>query len=58
MASGNFVLDFVQGCFIGKLGFSDCGPVWQMAVIAGLIVAAFLFLILLRVRPQGESAPG
>jgi hypothetical protein len=58
MASGNFVLDFVQSCFSGKLGFSDCGPVWQMAVIAGLIVAAILFLILLRVRPSGGAAPG
>jgi len=57
MGSENFVLAYVQACTGGKLSLSDCGPIWQLGVIAALLVAAILFLILLRVRPhQGQSA--
>lgn len=53
MGSENFVLTYVQACTGGKLPFSDCGPIWQLGVIAALLAAAVLFLILLRMRAQG-----
>jgi len=53
----NPVLGYVQACTIGKLPLSDCGPVWQIGVIATLLVAAIMVLTLLIMRPQGQSAP-
>lgn len=58
MGSENFILTYVQACTGGKLPFSDCGPIWQLGVIAALLAAAIMFLILLRMRPQGQSAQG
>jgi hypothetical protein len=56
MGNDNFVLRYVQDCIGGQLTLSDCGPVWQLSVIAVLLAAAILFLILLVMRPQGQSA--
>ena len=55
MGNNNFVLRYVQDCIGGQLTLSDCGPVWQLGVIAVLLAAAILFLILLVMRPQMQS---
>ncbi len=58
MDGGNFVLIYVQACAGGKLAFADCGPVWQLGVIAALLATSTLQLILLRMRSQGQTAQG
>ena len=47
MNDGNFVLSYVQECATGKVGFNDCGPVWQFGVIAFALVATIILLLAL-----------
>ncbi len=56
MGGDHFIMSYVQACTAGKLAFSECGPVWQFAVIALLLAVAITFLILLVMGPQGRSA--
>jgi len=56
MGSENFILTYVQACAGGKLAFSDCGPVWQLGIIATLLIAAVMLLVLPRILPQKQSA--
>lgn len=58
MGSDNIVLTFVEACTSGKLSFAECGPVWQFGTIAVLLVAAIVFLVMLTMRPQGQSTQG
>ena len=51
----HFILTYVQSCTSGKLGMSDCGPIWQMAVIAAFLLAAVATLLVLRFRSRTES---
>jgi hypothetical protein len=44
------IIDYVQSCTAGALGMSDCGPVWQLSVIAGFLVLAVAALVVLRLR--------
>jgi hypothetical protein len=48
------VLEYVQSCTGGNLGMAECGPIWQLAVIATLLLIAIVTLALLqfRTRPQ------
>jgi len=55
MGGENFILSYVQSCIGGNVAFSDCGPVWQLGVIAALLVAAFMILILLVTGSQEQS---
>jgi len=55
MGSGNFILAYVQSCAGGKLALSDCGPVWQLGIIATLLMAAIIILVLPRILPQKQS---
>jgi hypothetical protein len=50
MSDGNFILNYVQVCASGKLAMTECGPMWQMAVIALLLVLAVAALLFLRLR--------
>ena len=50
MSDTDFILNYVQGCASGKLSLSECGPIWQMAVIAALLVFAVAALLILRLR--------
>lgn len=50
MGGQNFILGYMKDCVGGTLRFSDCGPVWQVGIIAVLLVLAILALILLRWR--------
>lgn len=54
----DFVVTYVQSCTAGRLGVSDCGPVWQLGVIAVLLVVMVTVLLVLRLRarPQADKA--
>jgi hypothetical protein len=40
----------VRSCTVGALGVSDCGPVWQLGIIAAFLAAAIVTLVVLRLR--------
>ncbi|HSC95711.1 MAG TPA: hypothetical protein VLC73_12135 [Burkholderiales bacterium] len=52
------MIEFVKSCAAGTLGLTDCGPVWQLGVIAAFLVIAIAALVVLRVRAvtQARSA--
>ena len=51
------VLAYVQSCASGALSASECGPIWQLGVIAGLLVVAIVTLAVLQFRrPQAGKA--
>jgi hypothetical protein len=50
MGDRGIVIEYVRSCTAGSLGMSDCGPVWQLGVIAGLLVLAISTLVVLRLR--------
>jgi len=54
MGTQNFIMTYVQSCASGKLGLSDCGPIWQMAVIAVFLLVAVATLLVLRLRSRTE----
>ena len=58
MGNQHFVLSYVQACTNGKLAFSECGPMWQLAVIAAFLVLAVSALIVLRLRARWHSTTG
>ena len=55
MSSQNFILNYVQSCASGKLAVSDCGPIWQMAVIAVFLLVAVTALLVVRFRSRTEA---
>lgn len=58
MDGQNFILSYVQSCASGRIALSDCGPVWQMGVIAGLLVISVAALLFVRFRGRLQSAEG
>lgn len=54
MSTSNFVLNYIQSCASGRLGPSDCGPIWQLGIIAVLLLAAVITLAVLRLRPRPQ----
>ena len=54
MGNQHFLLTYVQSCTSGKLGISECGPIWQMAVIAVFLLVAVVTLLVLRLRSRAE----
>jgi hypothetical protein len=44
------IIEYVRSCAVGSLGMSDCGPVWQLGVIAAFLVIAVTALVVLRLR--------
>lgn len=56
MSNLNFLVNYVQSCLSGKLGMSDCGAVWHLLIIAGLIVAMLVTLVVLRLRSRGQAS--
>jgi hypothetical protein len=52
VGSRDFIFSYIQSCASGKLGPSDCGPIWQLGVIAAFLLAAILALLVLRVRAR------
>ena len=58
MGGDGIILWYVNSCASGKLGISECGPVWQMLVIATFLIVAIVVLLVLRLRPRAQSAEG
>jgi len=54
MNTQNFILTYVQSCASGKLGLSECGPIWQMGVIVVFLLVAVLALVAMRFRPRSQ----
>lgn len=54
MSTSNFILSYIQSCASGKLGISECGPIWQMTVIAVFLLIAIATLLVLRLRSSSE----
>ena len=50
MGDRGIIIEYVRSCTAGALKISDCGPVWQLGVIAALLAAAILTLVVLRLR--------
>ena len=50
MGNQGFVLAYVQSCTNGTLGMAECGPIWQLGVIAALLLVAIIALAALRLR--------
>ena len=50
MGNQSVVLAYVQSCASGALGAAECGPIWQLGVIAVLLVAAIVTLAVLQLR--------
>jgi hypothetical protein len=48
----SFLVTYVESCTGGKLGFGDCGPVWQLGVIAALLIIMITALLVMRVRAR------
>jgi len=55
VGSQAIILSFLQYCTSGKLGMAECGPVWQLGVIALFILAGILALLVLRVRARPQA---
>ena len=50
MGDRGIIVEYVRSCTAGALGMSDCGPVWQLGVIAAFLAAAIVTLVVLRLR--------
>ena len=58
MGNLDFILTYVQSCANGKLSLSECGPAWQMLVIAVLLLLAVSTLVALRLRSGTQASAG
>jgi len=52
-----FIITYVQACTGGRLPLGECGPIWQLGIIAALLISAIAVLIALRLRSFRRSAP-
>ena len=50
MNQDNFVVSYVHACSSNSLPIADCGPVWQLGIIAALLVMAITTLVVLGLR--------
>ena len=55
MGDRGIVIEYVRSCTAGTLGMSDCGPVWQLGVIAAFLVIAVATLVVLRLRAVAQA---
>jgi len=55
MGDRGIVIEYVKSCTAGTLGMSDCGPVWQLGVIAAFLVIAVATLVVLRLRAVAQA---
>jgi len=55
MGDRGIVIEYVRSCTAGTLGVSDCGPVWQLSIIAAFLVAAIVTLVVLRLRAAARA---
>jgi len=52
--NNHFILTYLQSCASGKLGSSDCDPIWQLGVIAVFLLVAVVALLVLRLRSRTQ----
>ena len=57
MFGQDVVVGYVKACASGTLPLSECGPVWQLGIMGGLLVLAVLCLVVLRVRARMSATP-
>ncbi|MGH8702850.1 MAG: hypothetical protein ACREVR_16980 [Burkholderiales bacterium] len=55
MGDRGIIVEYVRSCTAGALGASDCGPVWQLGIIAALLFAAIATLVVLRLHAAARS---
>jgi hypothetical protein len=55
MGDRGIIIEYVRSCTAGALGASDCGPVWQLGVIAAFLVIAIATLVILRLRAAAQA---
>jgi hypothetical protein len=55
MGDRGIIIEYVRSCTAGALGISDCGPVWQFAIIATFLMAAIVTLVILRLRAAAAA---
>lgn len=55
MGDRGIIIEYVRSCTGGALGMSDCGPVWQLGIIAAFLMAAIVALVILRVRAAAAA---
>lgn len=51
----NFIVVYAQSCAGGKLPLSECGPAWQLLIIAMLLLLAISTLVVLRFRSGTQT---
>lgn len=56
MNNENFILSYVQACSSTQLPIGDCGPVWQLGIIAVLLIMAIGTLAVLGFRSAPSQA--
>jgi hypothetical protein len=56
MSNQGFVLAYVRSCATGDIGMAECGPVWQLGLIAVLLFIAITTLALLNLRRLSQNA--
>lgn len=55
MGDRGIIIEYVRSCTAGALGMSECGPVWQLGVIAAFLVIAITALVVLRLRAIAQA---
>ena len=55
MGDGGIIIEYVRSCTAGALGMSDCGPVWQLGIIAAFLMSAIMTLVVLRLRAAAAA---
>ena len=50
MSNQGVVLAYVVACVSGVLGTPECGPVWQLGLIAALLLVSIVTLAVLQLR--------
>ncbi len=55
MGDRGIIVDYLRSCTSGALGMSDCGPVWQLGIIAACLAAAVVTLVILRLRAAARA---
>jgi hypothetical protein len=55
MGDRGIIIEYVRSCTAGALGMSDCGPVWQLSIIAAFLMAAIMTLVVLRLRAAAAA---
>jgi hypothetical protein len=60
MSSVEPIVQYISSCFSGALRASECGPVWQLGIIAVLLVVFIGTFVVLRIRSakQDVGEPG